>query len=92
MTGPVTDEDRRFTSTHFGDIPVIVVLTRADAKRAQIYEELIATGVTVTDEAIEERMEAVVAAKQAELPNLATRTFVPVDSCRYPFPLPPDSR
>lgn len=80
MSGPVPDSERQFAALHFGDVPVVVALTNADAMRAKIAAELSAAGHAATPTAIEDRLREVIAVKQAELYELPSSSFVPVDS------------
>lgn len=80
MSGPVPDSEHQFAALHFADVPVVVALTNADAMRAKIAAELSAAGHAATPTAIEDRLEQVVAVKQAELYELPSSSFVPVDN------------
>lgn len=80
MSGPAPDSERQFAALHFGDVPVVVALTNADAMRAKIAAELSAAGHAATPTAIEDRLEEVVAVKQAKLYEIPSGRFVPVDN------------
>lgn len=84
MSGPVADSEHRFAALHFHGVPVVVVLTNADAMRAKIVAEL--RGASPT--AIEDRFQEVVAAKQSELSELPSSSFVPVDNSTSDPPSP----
>lgn len=84
MQSYVPSSRQNFSALRVGNIPIIVVLTKADEMRVEIRRKLTASGVTPTDENVENRLEEIIEEKRNEITGLVGRSFVPVGQCKCP--------